>query len=290
MLALLVPGTFTVATGVRSYALPRIRDPTRYRAPAPTSVFGSLDTSEARSSALINGACVGTLALIGVSCVVHHDVAAIASLYAQPDYSIPEVTSRFDIATDVLLRLPSDWLAWYDAEALKFPIMTKASTSATCYFVGDILAQTIRGKRIDTLDLLRSTRSAAAGFIGHGPVAHFWLQFVETYLSFDGAWWAVVPKIVFDQGPMSIVYNTVYTLLIGILALRSPEVLMADVRDTWWPAMKASIKFWPIVHLFTFSPFIPVELKLLWIDVMEIIWIAILSQVNARESETSSQA
>jgi protein Mpv17 len=77
-------------------------------------------------------------------------------------------------------------------------------------------------------------------------------------------------------------------VLIGAFALRPPSAVWTNVRDTWWPGMQASIKFWPVVHLVTFSPLIPLELKLLWIDGMEIIWISILSRVNARENEAGS--
>ena len=31
------------------------------------------------------------------------------------------------------------------------------------------------------------------------------------------------------------------------------------------------------MHLISYSPLIPVDLKVLWIDVMEIVWVAILS-------------
>ena len=40
---------------------------------------------------------------------------------------------------------------------------------------------------------------------------------------------------------MSIVYNTVYTVLIGALALRPPSGVLKDVRETWWPGMKARV-------------------------------------------------
>jgi len=70
-----------------------------------------------------------------------------------------------------------------------------------------------------------------------------------------------------------------------MFALRAPEAVWKDVRETWWPGMKASVKFWPAVHLITFSPLLPLELKLLWIDLMEIVWISILSRVNAGETD-----
>ena len=48
---------------------------------------------------------------------------------------------------------------------------------------------------------------------------------------------------------------------------------------------QASLKFWPFVHLVTFSPLVPLELKPLWVDAVEVVWVAILSRVNAREHE-----
>jgi hypothetical protein len=46
-------------------------------------------------------------------------------------------------------------------------------------------------------------------------------------LSFGGAWWAVFPKVVANQ-PMNIVYNTIYSTLIGTLALRDPKEVLRD--------------------------------------------------------------
>ena len=58
-------------------------------------------------------------------------------------------------------------------------------------------------------------------------------------------------------------------------------------RTHWGPVFpaQASLRFWPFIHLLTFSPLIPIELKLLWVDAVEVVWIAILSRVNAREDD-----
>lgn len=188
-----------------------------------------------------------------------------------------------DAVLDLCARFPGDWLSWYDREALAFPVMTKACTSGACYFAGDLLAQALRPDVVgpESLDLTRTLRSGAAGFVGHGPVAHYWLHFLDgPALSFGGAWWAYFPKVVADQGPMSVVYNTAYTVLIGLFSLRSPKAVWADVQDTWLPGVLVSLRFWPLVHLVTFSTLVPPELKVLWVDAMEIIWVAILSRVN----------
>lgn len=179
-----------LASGWRGVGPPRLAASTS-RVAAPRAVLDTIpeDSQDAQQRrAISNGVTIGALAACSAYGILHDDVGAIASLYAQPDWSIPDVTSRWDVAVSVFARLPSDWLGWYDAEALAMPILTKASTSAACYFVGDLTAQCIGGKNVATIDLARASRSSAAGFIGHGPVAHYWLQFVDEYLSFNGAW------------------------------------------------------------------------------------------------------
>ena len=75
-----------------------------------------------------------------------------------------------------------------------------------------------------------------------------------------------------------------YTALIGAFALRTPAAVLADVRSTLWPSMRASLRFWPFVHIITFSPLVPLELKLLWVDAVELVWVCILSRINACEA------
>jgi protein Mpv17 len=250
-----------------------------------------------RDRAAANAAALALGAGAGAALVLANDAQAIGALLTSADAG---GVAPLPYAAELLARLPADWLAWYDAAALSTPVFTKACTSGVCYFVGDLVAQAVvppprpegpsgsdEGASLEAwlerVDLARAARSSAAGFIGHGPVAHWWLGFVDAHLSFGGAWWAVVPKIVVDQGPMSIVYNTIYTTLIGAFELRAPSAVLRDVRTTWWPSMRSSLCFWPPVHLVTFSTLIPPELKLLWVDAMEIVWIAILSAVNERE-------
>merc|ERR1712232_452871 len=175
---------------------------------------------------------ISALLLTAAFLVVQEDLFAMISLYQTPDWAFtPEVaSSRAEICGALLSRLPGDWLHWYDASALSRPLVTKACTSAACYGAGDIVGQLSTGRNVAGLDLQRASRSAVAGFIGHGPVAHYWLQFVDTQLSFGGAWWALPVKIAADQGPMSIVYNPVYPVLLGSLALRPPADVLKDVR------------------------------------------------------------
>lgn len=169
-------------------------------------------------------------------------------------------------------------LAWYDRCALAAPVLVKATTSGVCYCLGDVLSQLAQAS---PLDARRSARSAVAGFVGHGPLAHYWLGVVDTRLAFGGAWWSFFPRILLDQGPMSIVYNTVYTTLIGAQQCSSPRDIYADIRSTIYPSFVASVKFWPFVHILTFSHAIPQELKVLYVDMAEILWVVVLATINA---------
>jgi hypothetical protein len=58
-----------------------------------------------------------------------------------------------------------------------------------------MVGQVYQGRNLETIDLKRSARSGAAGFIGHGPLCHYWMSFMETYLDFGGAWWGTGVKV-----------------------------------------------------------------------------------------------
>jgi len=86
-------------------------------------------------------------------------------------------------------------------------------------------------------------------------------------------------KVLADQTVWSIYLNAMYSFLIGSLALRNPKDVWQDVKATSWPALRTSWRFWPFVHCISFSHAVPLDLKLLWVDVMEIVWVTLLSKV-----------
>jgi protein Mpv17 len=77
----------------------------------------------------------------------------------------------------------------------------------------------IQGRDLDTLDLSRSARSGAAGFIGHGPLCHYWMLAMENYLDFDGAWWGTGIKVLADQTVWSLYLNAMYAAEVGDVGL-----------------------------------------------------------------------
>lgn len=208
------------------------------------------------------------------------DVRAVAALYyfdLGPD--VYPGFARATVALDLFLRLPGDLLHQYEALVPTNPVFYKACTSGVAYAFGDFVSQIYQGRNLNSLDLPRSFRSGAAGFIGHGPLCHYWMLTMEQYLDFGGAWWATGFKVLADQTVWSLYLNAMYSFLIGTLAFRNPGDVWKDVKATSWPALRSSWRFWPFVHCISFSHAVPIDLKLLWVDVMEIVWVTILSRV-----------
>ena len=231
---------------------------------------------------LVNGGVVGTLALVAAYQLFHVHLGALWALW---DYGLGPVDQHehitlLNVAMDLLLRLPQDLIQTYEELVPTNPIFFKACTSGVAYGLGDFISQLYQGKKLEELDLPRTFRSGAAGFIAHGPLCHFWLLFMETYLDFDGAWWATGIKVTADLTVWSIFLNAAYSTIIGLLAFRSPVEVLKDVRATQWPALRSAWRFWPFVHTVSFSHAVPLDLKLLWVDVMEVVWVTILSKVN----------
>ncbi|CAB1117988.1 unnamed protein product [Ectocarpus sp. CCAP 1310/34] len=180
---------------------------------------------------------------------------------------------------EVLLRVPGDNFYRYEATVSESPIVTKALTSCVAYGLGDFTAQLFTGKTLENMDLMRTARSATAGLLIHGPLCHFWIELMQTYLDFDGAWWNFIPKVIADQTVWSVFLNAAYSTMIMSLQGLPKEEVWGEVKSKAWPALTSSWRFWPLIHCCSFSNAIPKDLKLLFIDCMEIIWVTILSTV-----------
>lgn len=212
----------------------------------------------------------------------HHVQVAALGINPHAVQTLADLPIQIDdvkVALSTMHDLPAEWLTWYGAKAIASPLLTKSTTTGLCYLFGDLCAQVISERDLAALDLGRSVRSGATGFLGLGPLEHYWLNFLDQSLSFDGASWAVVAKVALEDGPMTIVYNTLYSLLMGALALQDPRDVLDEVRATIVPGFYAAIRFWPLVDLITFSV-IPIEFQVLWINGAEMIWIIILTGVR----------
>eukprot|EP00584_Thalassiosira_punctigera_P022907 CAMPEP_0172551944 /NCGR_PEP_ID=MMETSP1067-20121228/42535_1 /TAXON_ID=265564 ORGANISM="Thalassiosira punctigera, Strain Tpunct2005C2" /NCGR_SAMPLE_ID=MMETSP1067 /ASSEMBLY_ACC=CAM_ASM_000444 /LENGTH=359 /DNA_ID=CAMNT_0013339827 /DNA_START=173 /DNA_END=1252 /DNA_ORIENTATION=- len=212
--------------------------------------------------------------LINISIIV---VAIV--LVATQVLSINTGITRGWTAEEVAYRVPIDnWRSYNDILNMA-PIQTKAITSATVYTIGDIIAQRTEGVEVGELDRGRIGRSLAAGLIGHGPLSHVWYQvsedFFETVLHWT-EWWSFVPKVVLDQTFWGPFWNNTYIVLLGLMQFQKPTQIWSDIKRTTIPLVISGLKLWPLAHCVTYG-LVPVENRLLWVDLVEIIWVTILA-------------
>jgi len=194
-------------------------------------------------------------------------------------FSINTGITRGWSTDEVAYRVPIDnWRSYNDILNMA-PIQTKAVTSATVYTIGDVIAQRTEGVEIGELNRGRIGRSLAAGLIGHGPLSHVWYQvsenFFENVLQWT-EWWVFVPKIILDQTSWGPFWNNTYILLLGAMQFQKPTQIWSDMKRTTIPLIVSGLKLWPLAHCVTYG-LIPVENRLLWVDMVEIIWVTILA-------------
>lgn len=198
-------------------------------------------------------------------------------------------------ASEVAYRIPLDnWLTYNEILARE-PIVTKGVTSATVYTIGDILSQRTEGKDIGELDRMRVVRSMLAGLIAHGPLSHVWYNWSEDLFEYTlkwTEWWSFFPKVILDQTTWGPIWNNIYILLLGLMKRETLESIWGDVKRTTIPLIVSGLKLWPLAHCITYGV-IPVENRLLWVDLVEILWVVILSTQaagSAHDVDTSNEA
>jgi protein Mpv17 len=187
--------------------------------------------------------------------------------------------------TEMITHIPTDIWQQYSAVLTEHPIVTKACTSATVYTIGDIIAQrtTLTGTDNEELDRIRILRSMIAGLIGHGPMSHFWYNICDGFFADTlhlTAWWAFIPKVFIDQTLWGPIWNNTYLLLIGLMKMEKLDVIWEDIKKSTVPMVVSGLKLWPAAHIVTYG-LIPIENRLLWVDMVEILWVTVLSKQAA---------
>lgn len=198
-------------------------------------------------------------------------------------FMIDADVSRGWTLAEVAQHIPIGVWDSYTSVLHNHPISTKAITSASVYTIGDLIAQRTEGKAMGELDRMRALRSLLAGLIGHGPLSHLWYNFSENlfdHILHWTAWWSIVPKVALDQGFWGPIWNNTYLLLLGLMKRESLETIWKDAKRTTIPLVVSGLKLWPLAHCVTYG-LIPVENRLLWVDLVEILWVTILASAAA---------
>ena len=103
-----------------------------------------------------------------------------------------------------------------------------------------------------------------------------------------GVDWSFVPKVVLDQTTWGPFWNNIYILMLGAMQLRNPREIFKEMKATTIPLIISGLKLWPLAHCITYGV-IPLENRLLWVDLVEIIWVTVLA-TKAAEREGGGES
>jgi len=170
----------------------------------------------------------------------------------------------------------------YEGGLSTHPILVKTAINVVIYIIGDWMSQVGWGRTKNLLDF-DLARTARNGLIGamFGPLVHYYYDFSDWILPMD------VPinrvyKLLMDQSIYFFVKCSAYIALVGLLRGDPPQEVVQDVKERIWPVVFRGWRFWPLAHIVTYG-FIPPRHRVLWVNMLDLLWSSILAQLASKE-------
>ncbi|PON80687.1 Mpv17/PMP [Parasponia andersonii] len=160
----------------------------------------------------------------------------------------------------------SNWslLSWYLGLLAKYPVTTKAVTSALLTLVGDLICQ-IAIDQVPSLDLKRMFLFTLLG------LAYLYLSKLVTLPGGSGAFL----RLLLDQFLFSPIFIGVFLSTLVTLEGR-PEQVIPKLQQEWFSAVLANWQLWIPFQFLNFR-FVPQQFQVLAANFIALIWNVILS-------------
>ncbi|CAI7611619.1 unnamed protein product [Penicillium bialowiezense] len=145
---------------------------------------------------------------------------------------------------------------------------------------GDALAQQAVDRRgLAKHDFARTGRMALYGGAVFGPVATKWFGILQRHVVLGSVATTTAARVAADQ----IVFAPVQlTCFLSSMALMEGTDPVEKWKHAFVPAYKANLAVWPFVQAVNFA-FVPLELRILFVNVISLGWNCFLSMMNSSE-------
>ncbi|KAM7258554.1 hypothetical protein ACFE04_014295 [Oxalis oulophora] len=169
----------------------------------------------------------------------------------------------------------SSWsfLSWYLALLEKYPVLTKAVTSALLTFIGDLICQLVIDKAA-AVDWKRTFVFTLLGLGLVGPTLHFWYLTLSQLVTKPGASGAIL-RLLLDQFLFSPLFIGVFLSSLVTLEGRPTDVI-PKLKQEWFSAVLANWQLWIPFQFLNFR-FVPQQFQVLAANVIALVWNVILS-------------
>ena len=158
----------------------------------------------------------------------------------------------------------------------------KMATSATGFFIGDVLAQTCIQKNPE-FDYFRLFRLASFGFLVHGSTSHWFYGMLDGKIPGTSAG-VVASKVFIDQVLWNPIFGIMFFSYVAVLELKGLGYVVDKVQNELMTQVTGSWKVWPVAHAINFR-FIPTQQRVLYINSIQIGYNCFLSLISNRQAE-----
>ncbi|OIT04730.1 PREDICTED: protein sym-1 [Nicotiana attenuata] len=175
----------------------------------------------------------------------------------------------------------SNWslLAWYLSLLEKYPVWTKAVTSALLTLSGDLICQ-LWIDQVASVDVKRTFIFTLLGLVLVGPSLHFWYLYLSRLVTTPGASGAVM-RLVLDQFLFAPIFVGVFLSSLVTLEGRSSQVI-PKLQQEWFSSVLANWQLWIPFQFINFR-FVPQQFQVLAANFIALVWNVILSYKAHKE-------
>ncbi|ORY87816.1 hypothetical protein BCR37DRAFT_375716 [Protomyces lactucae-debilis] len=118
------------------------------------------------------------------------------------------------------------------------------------------------------------------GGVMAGPVLVGWYRFMDRYINLATPNKTLLARVAADQLAFAPINLGYFFYAQGLLEGKEQRDISAKLAAAWLPTLIANWKLWPAVQLINFR-FVPLEHRLLVVNLVALGWNCVLSAVNA---------
>ncbi|CAO2822373.1 unnamed protein product [Amaranthus hypochondriacus] len=166
-----------------------------------------------------------------------------------------------------------NFLSWYMDLLVKFPVLTKAVTSALLNMIGDVICQLVIDK-VPSLDYKRTFMFTFLGFALVGPTLHYWYLYLSKLITIPGASGAFL-RLLLDQFIFAPIFIGTFLSALMTLEGRASQIV-PKLEQEWFSSVVANWRLWIPFQFLNFR-FVPQQFQVLASNFVALIWNVILS-------------
>jgi protein Mpv17 len=135
--------------------------------------------------------------------------------------------------------------------------------------------------------MTRIAQVAITGFVWSGPSTHTWYAVLERIVTIQDPILGLIARIILDALIYSPLTVSGYFVVRAILEGDGWRSIQEKLQTKFFGTVLGAWKFWPAANIINFG-FVPVELRVLYVNVLSLFWTGYLSYVNAQKAPAAA--